>query len=98
MVEMGLQTTQVMLTDLEKVSQTAAQTPNGGTKEEPPQGFLLAIEKFKFFKVVEPGDIIKITSELELDAMGMMKAKITLENDKNEKIAAGVVTVGGATS
>ena len=94
MIEMGLQTTQVMLTDLKAVQGTT----NNTSKAD--QGFLLSVEKFKFQKIVRPGDIIRITSELVQEAMGMMKAKITLTNDRGETVAAGqvVVGVGGSAS
>lgn len=92
MVEMGLQTTQVMLTDLDAVMNPANKKSEGAE-----QGFLLQIEKFKFSKTALPGDILEITSELHQEAMGMVKAKIRLVNQNKEEIAQGVVTVGGGS-
>ena len=89
LIEMGLQTTQVMMTDLEAVISATASSE----KSKAVQGYLLSVEKFRFAQPVYPGDVLKVTSELETEAMGMMKAKITITRDQDE-IAKGIVMVG----
>lgn len=95
MVEMGLQTTQVMLTDLEKLT---ASDPVSASGEDPAQGFLLTIERFKFHKPARPGDVLEITSEVQQEALGMIKARITIVNQDGAEVAQGTVTVGGRAS
>jgi 3-hydroxyacyl-[acyl-carrier-protein] dehydratase len=90
MIEMGLQATQIMLTDLEKLKTSS------GPVTEAPQGYLLSVDKFKFLKVVRPGDVIEVTSTLDMQALGMAKANIRLLNEKGEELAHGIVTVSAS--
>jgi 3-hydroxyacyl-[acyl-carrier-protein] dehydratase len=92
MVEMGLQTTQVMLSDLDRIRQ------NYGLKKEnsPPQGFLVMIEKFKYFAPVTPGDTLYIESRLDVLALGLAKCSITIftgTDNNSQKVAEGKVSV-----
>ena len=87
LIEMGLQTTQVMLTNIEKAMSGEV------NKEGAQQGFFISVDRFKFYKPVVPGDVLTIKSEFETEAMGMTKANILITKD-NEKIALGTVTVG----
>ncbi len=86
MIEMGLQTTQIMMSDLnEIVGSTATQTAK--------KGLLLGVDKFRFSQMITPGDTLTIHSSLESEMLGLMKVKITITCDGNE-IAKGTVTVG----
>lgn len=86
LIEMGLQTTHVMLTEIE----TRACDP----EREPEQGFAIQVEKFKFQSVVEPGDVLVITSDFVQELMGIIKAKITITTHDMKPVAEGTVVVG----
>ncbi|MGE3975125.1 MAG: 3-hydroxyacyl-ACP dehydratase FabZ family protein [Bdellovibrionales bacterium] len=91
MVELSLQTTQVMLTDLQSLKNKIKDT-------QAPQGYLVSIDKFKFLKVIRPGDILEATSEFDMDAMGMTRAKVKITTDAGEDVAHGIVTVSSPTT
>lgn len=89
MIEMGLQATQVMLTELEGAAGAAAEAP-------PRQGYLLGVSDFRFRKTVRPGDVLRVESVLLQELGGMRKARITIRGDDEQEVCSGTVTVGEA--
>ncbi|MBI4042407.1 MAG: 3-hydroxyacyl-ACP dehydratase FabZ [Deltaproteobacteria bacterium] len=91
LIEMGLQTTQVMLTDIEAI----IQCPSAARKTE--EGYVLSIEKFKFLRPVQPGDVLLIQSRYNQEALNIVQATITIRNQVVEEVAVGKVNVKGAS-
>jgi 3-hydroxymyristoyl/3-hydroxydecanoyl-(acyl carrier protein) dehydratase len=91
LIEMGLQTTQVMMTDLEKIA--ALSSPSDHKAD---QGYILSVEKFKFSKPVHPGDVLKIESINHGEVLEMIKSEIKITNQDNVEVASGYVVVSGA--
>ena len=93
LIEMGLQTTQVMMTDIEKV---VGESGNGPSQKAE-QGFILSVEKFKFLKTVHPGDVLKVNSSLQSEIVGMVKAEIKITNHQypiTKQTCAGFLPFG----
>ena len=99
MVEMGLQTTQVMLTNLENVKNKLRLKKQGideGKSTKAPQGFLVMIEKFKYFTTAVPGDSLFVESKLDILAMGL--AKCTVNITKQDSAGAVIRVAEGRVS
>lgn len=90
LIEMGLQTTQVMMTDIDKV---LLRNDDDFTKIE--QGYMLSVDKYKFHKPVRPGDILMIRATFQGAVIGMIKSEIKITNQDNEDVAGGTVVVSG---
>ena len=86
LIEMGLQTTHIMLTPEEDVI--------NGVLSTGPQGLVLKVDKFKFYKTSRPGDVLTIKSTFDTEILNITKVKVVITNDKSERIATGRLTVG----
>lgn len=90
MIELGLQTVQVMFTDLERLDGQGAAAP------APAHGYLLAVSDFRFKKPVRPGDVLRATSTLLQGLGGLRKADVRIADGDGAEVAGGVVVVGNA--
>lgn len=93
LVEMGLQCTQVALTNIERFLRYKKECPE---KIESRQGYVLQIDKFQFKNPAKAGDQLYITSDITLciENIGMSKCDMTILNQDKTLVAKGSASVG----